>query len=79
MNCAIRSLEVVHLIAYIDANQCKGGNISDGRVEVKSLTVLNMQLLMATCLPVQLTAIPGLGLSTNVMSRGYVMFSSRLF
>ena len=35
MNCAMRSLVVVHLIAKIDASQFKVGNSSDGRVEVK--------------------------------------------
>ena len=34
-NCAMRSLVVVHLIAYIDASQFNVGNSSDGRVEVK--------------------------------------------
>ena len=35
MNCAMRSLVVVHLIANVDASQFKVGNSSDGRVEVK--------------------------------------------
>ena len=34
MNCAMRSLVVVHLLANIDASQFKVGNSLDGGVEV---------------------------------------------
>ena len=35
INCAMRSLVSVHLIANIDASQFKVDNFSDGRVKVK--------------------------------------------